>query len=365
MLGDVARGNGDARLTIFGKKVTPNHHALEEQFVLLDNLYCDGEVSVDGHSWSNSAYATDFNEKLWPPDYGRHSKAEESAAYVPSAGHLWDLARRKGLTYRSYGEYAERSSDGRTMQAAKGIDGLWGHVSPEFKAPGKRDPDNVAVFLREFDEYEKNFDSTEAGKRLPNFIVMSLGEDHTNGTRPGSFTPAAMVASNDQAIGQLVDRVSHSRYWAKTAIFIIEDDAQDGPDHVDARRTVGLVASPYARRGIVDSTLYTTSSFVRSIELLLGLPPMSQYDAAAMPLYASFAVEPDLKPYTLLAPEVDLNAKNTAESYGSRASAKMDFKDYDRVPMQALNEIIWKSVRGADSPMPPPVHRYRPIVDVR
>jgi YVTN family beta-propeller protein len=364
VFGDIAKGNGDARLTIFGKAVTPNHHALADQFVLLDNLYCDGEVSVDGHSWSNSAYATDFNEKLWPPDYGRHSKAEESAAYVPSAGHLWDSARRKGLTYRSYGEYAERSSDGRTMQAAKGIDGLWGHVSPDFKTPGKRDPENVEIFLREFDEYEKGFDSADARKRLPNFIVMSLGEDHTNGARPGSFTPVAMVASNDQAIGLLVDRVSHSKYWPKTAIFIIEDDAQDGPDHVDARRTVGLVISPYVKRSVVDSTLYTTSSFIRSMELLLGLPPMSQYDAAAMPLYASFAAQADLAPFRLLPPEVDLNAKNTPQSFGARASARMDFDDYDRAPMHALNEIIWKSVRGADSPMPPPVHRYRPLLEV-
>jgi YVTN family beta-propeller protein len=365
VFGDIARGNGDSRLTIFGKSVTPNQHALVDQFVLLDNLYCDGEVSVDGHSWSNSAYATDFNEKLWPPDYGRHSKAEETAAYVPSAGHLWDLARRKGLTYRSYGEYAARSSDGRTMQAAKGIDGLWGHVSPDFKLAGKRDPQNVEVFLREFDEYEKEFDNADARKRLPNFIVMSLGEDHTNGTRPGSFTPVAMVASNDQAIGMLVDRVSHSKYWPKTAIFIIEDDAQDGPDHVDARRTVGLVVSPYVKRGVLDKTLYTTSSFVRSMELLLGLPPMSQYDAAAMPLYDSFGTEANLTPFSLLSPEVDLNAKNTPESFGSRASAKMDFDDYDRAPMHALNEIIWKSVRGADSPMPSPVHRYRPIAEVR
>jgi hypothetical protein len=251
------------------------------------------------------------------------------------------------------------------MQAAKGVDGLWGHVSAEFKSPGKRDPQNVDIFLHEFDAYEKEFDNPDARKRLPNFIVMSLGEDHTAGTRPGSFTPVAMVASNDQALGMLVDRVSHSKYWPKTAIFVIEDDAQDGPDHVDARRTVGLVVSPYVKRGIIDSTLYTTSSFVRSIELLLGLPPMSQYDAAAMPLYKSFAAEPDLAPFKLLAPEVDLNAKNTAASYGARASAKMDFDDYDRVPMQALNEIIWRSVRGADSPMPAPVHRYRPIVDAR
>ena len=137
VFGDIQKGNGDSRLTIFGKNVTPNQHALAEKYVLLDNLYCDGEVSVDGHSWSNSAYATDFNEKLWPQDYGGHGKAEETAAYIPSAGHFWDLARRKGLTYRSYGEYARRASDGKTMQAAKGVDGLWGHVSPR--------PENWAI----------------------------------------------------------------------------------------------------------------------------------------------------------------------------------------------------------------------------
>jgi hypothetical protein len=249
------------------------------------------------------------------------------------------------------------------MQAAKGVDGLWGHVSPDFKLPGKRDTDNVAVFLREFDAYEKHFDDADPANRLPNFMVMSLGEDHTEGTRPGAFTPVAKVANNDQAIGALVDRVSHSKYWAKTAIFIIEDDAQDGPDHVDARRTVGLVISPYVKRGIVDSTLYTTSSYVRSMELLLGLPPMSQYDAAAMPLYNSFDVKADDAPFTLMPPEVDLNAKNTQESVGARASAKMNFDDYDEAPMKELNEIIWKSVRGADSPMPAPVHRYRALAD--
>jgi YVTN family beta-propeller protein len=361
VLGDLPKGNGDARLTIYGRTVTPNEHALAEQFVTLDNLYCDGEVSVDGHSWSNAAYATDFNERLWPPNYGGHSTATPSRAYVPSAGHVWDLARRKGLTYRSYGEYAVRSSDGSGMEAAPSADALWGHVSKDFKKPGMRDIDNVKVFLQEFDEYEKNFDSPDAEKRLPNFMVMSLPEDHTNGTRPGSYTPVAMVASNDVAVGMLVERVSHSRYWPSTAIFIIEDDAQDGPDHVDARRTTGLVISPYVKRGIVDSTLYSTSSMLRTMELLLGLPPMSQYDAAATPMYASFGTEPDLTPYTLAPPQVSLDAKNTEKSYGARLSQKMDFSDVDLAPMQALNEILWKDAKGADSPMPPPVHRYRPL----
>ncbi|MFI4936479.1 MAG: alkaline phosphatase family protein [Caulobacterales bacterium] len=363
VLGDLPKTNGDPRLTIFGRQVTPNHHALAEQFVALDNFYADGEVSVDGHSWSNAAYATDFNEKWWPPTYGGWSGSLPAPAYIPAAGHLWDLARRKGLTYRSYGEYATRASDGKAMEAQPGIDALWGHVAKDYLGSNARDTDNVQVFLKEFDAFEANFDSPDPDKRLPGYVVMSMPEDHTRGTAPGAFTPVAMVASNDYALGQLVDRVTHSKYWPTTAIFILEDDAQDGPDHVDARRTVALIASPYIHRGLVDSTLYTTSSFVRTIELLLGLPPMSQFDAAATPLYAAFGDKPDLTPYTAIAPMVDLNAKNTVTSYGAAASSRMDFSDNDRAPMHQLNEIIWKSVKGAESPMPAPVHRYRPLAD--
>jgi hypothetical protein len=364
VFGDLKNANGDPELTIFGEKVTPNQHALVRQYVTLDNLYCDGEVSVDGHSWSDSAYATDFNERYWPPTYaGRSADPARTRAYVPSAGHLWDLAQRKGLTYRSYGEYAARASTGTTMDAAPGAEGLVGHVSKDYLGSRQRDTANIAVFLRDFKEFEQNYDSADAEKRMPNFIVMSMPEDHTRGTQPGAYTPRAMVANNDYAIGQLVDAVSHSRYWPDTAIFIIEDDAQDGPDHVDARRTVGLVISPYVKRGITDSTLYSTSSFVRSIELLLGLPPMSQYDAAAMPLYAAFGDKPEITPFNVISPQIDVNAKNTETSYGSGASSKMDFSDVDRAPMHALNEILWKSIKGADSPMPSPVHRFRPLVD--
>jgi YVTN family beta-propeller protein len=358
VFGDIKKGNGDPRITIFGKEVTPNHHKIAEQFVLFDNLYCDGEVSVDGHSWSNSAYATDFNEKFWPPNYGGHSKAAPAAAYVPASGHLWDLAARKGLTYRSYGEYAARSSDGTTMEAAPGVGGLVGHVAPKFKMPGMRDTDNVREFIREFDEYERNYDSQDVSKRLPNLIVMSLPEDHTAGTVPGRKTPRAMVANADLAVGMLVERVTHSKYWPETAIFMIEDDAQDGSDHVDARRTIGLLVSPYVKRGMVDSTLYTTSSMLRTMELLLGLPPMTQYDAAAMPMYASLGTKADLTPYSVAKAEIDVEETNTVTAYGARESQQMDFSDVDRTPMFALNEIIWKSIKGAESEMPLPVHRF-------
>lgn len=358
LFGDIAKGNGDPRLTIFGEEVTPNHHAIAAQWVLLDNLYCDGEVSVDGHSWSNSAIATDYNEKMWPANYGGHSKSSKSNAYVPAAGHLWDLAAKKGLTYRSYGEYASRSSDGTTMDAAPGVGGLLGHVSPKFKLPGMRDTDNVKVFFEELDEYEKSYSSTDPNKRLPSLVIMSLPEDHTAGTRPGAFTPRAMVANADFAVGQLVERITKSPYWAETAIFMIEDDAQNGPDHVDARRTVGLVVSPYTKRQFVDSTLYTTSAMLRTIELLLGFPPMTQYDAAAMPMYNAFGTKSDPTPYKAISPKIDVNAKNSTSAWGAQASLQMNLDEVDQAPMFALNEIIWKSVRGADSEMPPPVHRF-------
>jgi len=252
-----------------------------------------------------------------------------------------------------------RASDGTRMDAVPGMGGLVGHIAPGFKMPGMRDTDNVGEFIREFDEYEKNFESTDPEKRLPNYIVMSLPENHTRGTRPGELTPKAMVANNDHAVGLLVERVTHSRYWPETAIFVIEDDAQNGSDHVDARRTVGLVISPYTKRGAVDSTLYTTSSMLRTIELLLGLPPMSQFDAAATPMYASFTDKSDLRPYTLTRPKIDVNEKNQQTAWGARESMLMDLDEVDRAPMLALNEIIWKSVRGADSEMPLPVHRFR------
>jgi hypothetical protein len=358
VFGDIKKGNGDARLAIFGEQITPNQHSIVDSWVLLDNLYCDGEVSVDGHSWSNSAIATDYNEKMWPANYGGHSKETKSNAYIPAAGHLWDLAAKKGLTYRSYGEYASRSSDGTTMDAAPGVGGLLNHVSPKFKLPGMRDTDNVKVFLEELDGYEKNFKSADPEKRLPNVIVMSLPEDHTAGTRPGGYTPRAMVANADYAVGQLVERVTKSPYYPETAIFIIEDDAQNGPDHVDARRTTGLVISPYTKRRFVDSTLYTTSSMLRTIELLLGLPPMTQYDAAAMPMYNSFGTVSNLVPYQTMLPKIDVNEKNTQLAWGAKASMAMNLDEVDEAPMFALNEIVWKSVKGADSEMPAPVHRF-------
>lgn len=365
VFGDLPQGNGDPRITLFGREVTPNHHALAETFVLLDNLYCDAEVSVDGHQWSNAAYATDFTEKSWPASYGGKSDSPRSAAILPGAGYLWDQCARKGLTYRSYGEFAHRVSEGGPMEARDPrLTALHGHVAPNYLNWGARDYENAAEFIREFDEYEKNYDNPDPEKRLPNYIVMGLPEDHTKGTRPGEPTPRAAVASNDYGLGMIVDRVSHSKYWPEIAIFVIEDDAQDGADHVDARRTIGFVISPYVRRGTVDSTFYTTCSLLRTMELILGLQPMSQYDAAANAMFACFADTPDVTPYTHIEPNIDIQERNTKTAWGADESMKMDFSDYDLAPMFELNEIVWKSVKGPDSEMPVPVHRFN-IASIR
>lgn len=368
VLGDLPRGNGDPSLVMFGANVTPNHHKLATDFVQLDNLYCNGHVSADGHPWSTMAYNTDYIARNWALTYsgraGIDDDDEGDLSKAPS-GYLWDACKKAGLSYRSYGEYGRRVSepDGTFKMDAR-VPGLVGHICPDYGLPTRpgvrpRDTDNVAVFLREFREFEKN-------DNLPRFIVMSLGEDHTSGTTPGAFTPEACVASNDLALGRLVEAVSHSKYWPKTAIFVIEDDAQNGPDHVDAHRTVGLVISPYTKRGYLDSTLYQTVSMIRTMELILGLPPLSQYDAAANPMFASFQLNPDLAPYVHEPARIDLNLRNTRLAYGADRSARMDFSEYDKIDDFELNEILWHAVKGLDAPKPPAVRRaiaYRPAAN--
>ena len=358
VFGDLKEGNGDPSLVMFGEAVTPNAHKLAREFVHLDNLYCNGQVSRDGHPWSTMAYNTDYVARDWHLTYsgrkGVDDDDEDNLSRAPS-GYLWDACARHGLSYRSYGEYGHRISQGGLSKMEGRVPGLVGHMSPEYglaKEPGVRvrDTDRVAVFLKEFEQYEKD-------GNLPRFIVMSLGEDHTQGTSPGAFTPQACIASNDLALGRLVERVTRSTYWPETAIFVIEDDAQNGPDHVDAHRTAGLVISPYTKRHFVDHTQYSTVSMLRTIELILGLPPLSQYDAAARPMFAAFANKANLSPYKTELARIDLNSKNADNAYGAARSAKMDFSEYDRVNDFELNEILWRAIKGKDAPLPPAVRQ--------
>ena len=359
VFGDIKEGNGDPSLVMFGEQVTPNAHKLAREYVLLDNLYCNGQVSRDGHPWSTMAYHTDYIARDWHLTYSKRlgvSDDKEGNLSRGPSGYLWDACARAGLTYRSYGEYGKRvSEDDGTFRMEAAVPGLVGHICPDYgvarvKGQKVRDTDNVETFLKEYRQFEK------AGT-MPRFIVMSLGEDHTKGTTPGEHTPAACVASNDLAMGRLVEAVTKSSLWPQTAIFVIEDDAQNGPDHVDAHRTVGLVISPYTKRKFVDSTQYSTVSMIRTMELILGLPPLSQYDAAARPMFNSFKDQPEVTAYAHEAALIDLQAVNPKNAYGAARSAKMDFSDYDLVDDFELNEILWRSIKGANAPLPPAVRR--------
>jgi YVTN family beta-propeller protein len=353
VFGDMERGNGDRSLCLFGEDVTPNHHALAREFVLLDNFYADAEVSADGHNWTMGAYATDYTEKTWPTSYGGRGGEYEYEGGVPivypSGGYLWDLCQRHGVSYRTYGEFTENAA-APGDSATPLLPSLAGHVAPFYRGWDMDYSD-----IQRADDWERDFSAYEKSGDLPQFQTIKLPNDHTEGTRKGKPTPRAYVAQNDQALGMIVDRISRSRYWPTSAIFVIEDDAQNGPDHVDAHRTVALVISPYARRGAVDSELYSTSSMVRTMELILGLPPLSQFDASATPMWSSFTSTPDLKPYAHIKTKVNLDEKNIAGAYGQERSGRMDFSREDAAPDLELSEIVWRAVRGADAPMPPPV----------
>jgi hypothetical protein len=325
-----------------------------------DNFYVDAEVSYDGHAFSTGAYATDFVEKMWPANYGRREGLYLSEGgyrmrnpfgniAAPPMGYIWDFAKRAGISYRSYGEFVswDRTGPGGTLVAT--VPGLDGHVHPTYPPFDMTMPDvkKVEIFAAEFKQFVQQ-------GAVPRLSIIRLPGDHTSGTSPGARTPRAMVADNDLALGQLVELISHSAIWKESAIFVVEDDAQNGPDHVDAHRSVLLAISPFSRRGVVDSTLYTTSGVLRTMELILGLPPMSQYDAAATPMYNAFTTTPNLSPFRHLPARVPLDDKNDWNAPGAAASLRMNFTAPDLAPDLELNQIIWQAVRGRGAVMPPP-----------
>jgi hypothetical protein len=357
VFGDIPEGNGDKSLCIFPEKATPNLHALARQFVLLDNFYVDSEVSADGHEWSTAAYATDFVEKTWPLSYRRGhfdtirypAEGDFEIAY-PSSGYIWDRCKQAGLTYRSYGEFVKNVTGKDGDVGGTNIEALQGHIDPLYRAWDLDYPDQGRAdrFIAELQRMEK-----EGG--FPQFIIMHLPNDHTHGMALDKPTPTAMVADNDLALGRIIEALSQSKFWAETAVFVVEDDAQNGADHVDAHRTAALVVSPYTKRQYVDSSMYSTTSMLRTIELILGLPPMTQFDAAALPMYASFRAKADLTPYKHRPAGVDLKQTVKRSDFGVKETQKLDFSKPDAADDLALNDIVWKSVRGKDSPMPPPV----------
>ena len=338
VFGDVAAGNGDAALAIFNDSVTPNAHALARRGVLFDNFYVDGEVSADGHQWSTRAFAGDYNEKTWPAAYGgrRNDNLEDGEDVKnPRDAYLWDAARRKGLWVVNFGEFTDADS---AHHYESKISGLKGITAPNYPGWDLAVADTTRARL-----FADSVDSWDRQGRFPDLVVLYLPRDHTQGRRAGTLTPRAMVADNDLALGRVVARLSRSPAWRSLALFALEDDAQNGPDHVDAHRSVLVVASPWARRGVVDSTFYTTSSVVRTIGMLLGIGPLSQYDAAAAPLWNAFDTRPDSARYTALPARWRLDERNPT-AFRSRVPDR-DLARPDAADEETLNAEIWESVR--------------------
>ncbi len=383
VLGDLPEGDGDPELCVFGEEVTPNQHALARRFVLLDNTYCAGILSADGHQWSTAAFASDYLEKSfagWPRSYpDGMGEDEDDALSYSSAGFLWDHAFARGVTLRNYGEFCAPKVRWRDPDRAG---------APDFTACYRawRDGTDEVVFACEpmvpslapcsptryvgwnmsvpdqyrADVFVDELRRFEAEGTFPQLVIVCLPNDHASGTAAGCPTPAACVADNDLALGRIVEALSRSRFWPEMAIFAIEDDPQAGWDHVSGYRTTCYVASPFARRGVTVSTQYNTTSVLRTIEQILGIPPMNVFDASASPMSDCFTETPDFTPFTALPNRVPLDEMNPEPSaiadpvlrQDAEVSAALDFTAVDRAPEHVYNRILWRAVKGSRAPYP-------------
>jgi len=388
VLGDIGKGASDPSLTMYGRDVTPNSHALSEQFVLLDHFFASGGNSADGHNWLTQANETAY--PMWPLYFGRSypSEGNDPLTYS-SGGFLWESAQAKGKRVVSFGEYAPAPSDSvsgvraRLMAQYRDSASLG---SAHFRTVLKKMynthseiPSLDKILVREYpgwttevpdvikaDILIEHLKEWEAAKAMPHLTLMILPSDHTQGMSAGWCAPKACVADNDLALGKIVEALSHSTFWKKMAILIVEDDAQDGVDHIDGHRTVAMVASPYARRKAIDSTFYSQPSMVKTIELMLGLPAMSMFDLVATDMRASFIGpndKPDFTPYSTLQPkqsifEVNLKVGAITGPHAAErrtaaiASAKMNFRDPDAAPTEKLNRMLWHDAKGWGVPYP-------------
>jgi len=358
VLGDLKEGNGDPTLVLFGENSSPNHHKLAREFVLLDNFYVNADVSADGHHWSTAAIANDYVVKLWPNQYAKRRQLYDFEGQEPTAqppaGYLWTNAAAAGVSLRNFGYWVEnkRNAPAGAEQVARVLDPVLARSTNRFYRSFDTDypdVDRARVFLGELSDDEKS-------GSMPRLTLVRLGNDHTSGTTPGKIAPLAAMADNDYALGLIVGAVSHSRFWATTAVFVVEDDAQNGPDHVDSHRSPAFVISPYVKRHRVDGTMYNTASVLRTIELLLGLRPMTHFDAGARPMTSVFESTPDLASYAVEKPRIPLDTRNPAGAPGARASARMNFDEADAIDDDELNDILWVAIRR--STPPPPVRSY-------
>jgi DNA-binding beta-propeller fold protein YncE len=369
VLGDIPAGDGDSSLCVFGKKVTPNMHEIANNFLLMDNYYASGKCSAEGHQWTDMGIVTDYVEKnvrAWIRSYP-HVQSD-ALVYAPT-GFIWDNALRNGKSVRIYGEACDVEFDNK-LNWTSIYEGFQKGEKFEFKntttikpvekilSPNFPGSDNHQIpdilraknFIDELNAYDKL-----EGDQLPELMVMALSNDHTAGTRPGVPTPRAFVADNDLAVGQIIEAISKSRFWKNTAIFITEDDSQDGWDHVSAYRTVGAVVSPYSRLRKTVKTNYNQVSMVRTIEQILGIPPMNISDATAMPMFDCFTYTPDFTPFTSRPNQIPLNEmnKSLAELIGpalhfARKSLEPQFDHIDAGDDDLFNRIIWFAMKGTE-----------------
>ena len=383
VFGDIEKGNGDPKLCMFGKDVTPNHHALANRYVLLDNFYTGGAISFDGHQWLMQAFVSDYVERAFAASPRGYAWNMADALVVPPTGFFWQSAQ-KPLDVRIYGEFslparwdpekqvAVDMTEGQTLPWSEywrmykegtwrnavasrcGVPALERYIDPRYPYSSTAIPDQLRAdeWLREFAQFEKS-------GRLPQLSIIHLDEDHTNGTRPGSPTPRAMVADNDLALGRMIEAISKSRFWARSVIFVVEDDAQDGVDHVDGHRTVALAIGPHIRRDAVDSNHYNHSSMLRTIQQILRIPPRTRFLASARVMSSVFTAQADTKPYACLTPKVALDEMNPPlkalkgrQLWAAQQSLAMNFNQPDDVPEDLLNRILWGDAKGWDTPYP-------------
>jgi hypothetical protein len=355
ILGEVGKGASDPSLCLFPENVTPNHHKLAREFVLFDNFYVNSDVSADGHNWSTSAIANDYVEKMWPSNYGGRSKeygfeGGEPAA-LPPAGYLWTNAAARGISMRNYGYWVRNKKaageDGVQIEAV--LDPVLAKVTNmKYRSFDTDYPDlkRAEVFLDDLKQFE-------TANQMPALMFMRLGNDHTSYTAPGKIAPLSAVADNDYALGMIVEGVSRSKFWNNTAIFVLEDDAQNGPDHIDSHRSVAFIISPYTHTGALDSTMYNTTSMLRTMELILHLRPMTHFDAGARPMFNAFSRQPAASStYQAEKPRISLDQRNPGNAPTAARSARLNFSEADLNEDDDLNDILWLALRGTDPPPP-------------
>ena len=367
VLGDLAIADGDTALTYFRREVTPNAHALAERFGVYDRFFVNAEVSADGHNWSMAAYATDYVEKTVASTYSGRGRSydyegenrdrlPDEDVNEPANGYVWDLARRAQVSLRNYGEFTRKAPDGRWV-ATKAW--LTAHTDPEFSGWDLALPDTRRA-ARWIEEFQRQV----AADSMPALTLLRLPNDHTAGARAGSPTPRAYVADNDLALGRVIEALTRSHYWASTVVFVLEDDAQDGPDHVDSHRSPLLVISPYNRPGVVHRFANTTD-VLATIDRILGLGSLSKFDHYGRPLTGVFAERPDTSAYTALTPRVNMTEVNADTTSTAMLSRRLDLSGEDRADEALFNRILWEAIKGARRPYPRPAANPLLLLGVR